>query len=225
MEKNHATEKKQRLLAAVEAHFADLDEKDELPIITNACPSLADELGLPAAEVNTLLRMLHRQGKIGLVSGGLWVNIARTQDYLAVQRFIATGRRRRFKKTTSSPLPAAALAEAPAQPSETEKLEAEVDRLGLLVRGLQEKLEKSARHQSAAHSEREAARRAQQTAESELATARNTIRQLEAKVAASSATQARIDELEARLKEARAQNVITPEVATALAEYDAKRRQ
>lgn len=222
MAKNHAIEKQRRLLAAAEARFAKLDEKNEPPIITNACPALASELGMPAAEVNTLLRILHRQGKIGLVSGGLWVNIARTQGYLAVQRSIRTSRRG-FKKTTSSPSVPVPDTEV-AEPTETEKLQTEINRLSLHIEDLQGRLRRSERHRSTANREREAARGAQQTTESELATARSTIRELEAKVAASSATQARIDDLEAQLKEARAQNVITPEVAAALAKFDAKRR-
>lgn len=218
-ESHSAQDKRQRILDAVEKQFALCDLHNLPPALKGAPIVLGEQLGMSPAEVSILLRRLHREGRIGLVSNGSKIDIARTQQNLNVRRTIST-KGGRVKRTSPEGFVRTPVIPPRPEPTETEKLQAEVDRLSQLAQDLQDKLTKSERHRNTANEEREAARNNAKTMESELNTARIAIRRLEAEV---SDSQGRVADLEAQLKAARAQNSLAPEVVARLAAYAAHR--
>jgi hypothetical protein len=217
-----AEDKKQRVLDEANIRFNMCQNANLPPVISNACPIIAQQLGMAAAEVNALLRILHREGKIGLVSYQKHVNIAPNQRYLAVYRDITTsgGRTKRTVSSVSEPRPTTVSAE----PTETSRLRARIQQLTQAVDSLQDKLNKSVRHHAAANRKREEALREQRRSDDKLTQALATIRRLEAELAAARGAQDRIAELEGQL-EATHSNVVSPEVIAALTKFESNRNR
>ncbi len=215
-----AEDRKKRVLDEANIRFNMCRSANLPPVISNACPIIAQQLGMAEAEVNTLLRILHRERKIGLTSHQRHVNIAPNQAYLAVYRDISTSGGGAKRTVSSVSVPKSTT--APAEPTETARLRAEIQHLTQVADGLQNKLNKSERHRAAANRKLEEARREQRRSDEKLTQAQATIRRLEAELAANSND--RIAELEAQLKAMRS-NTLSPEVVAALVRFTANQKR
>ncbi len=208
-------ERANAVLRVAEQLFQEEESHGHPAQLGNGPQLIGDALGLPPAEVLVLLRMLHRKGLIGLFGGiGLHVMIARDQTLLRPPTAVVTdgGKNAKLGKWPKIRTPG----DTPEDEDrpETELLLDYINQLERVVDGLQERAEHTEKRR---RNVVEARDRDKAAASAELERAQARIRELNDKVRTLQEEADKVPELERRLAESQEQRTMPKDLADRIA--------